>query len=170
MINLKYKVIYSKRKTLAITIKDGEVIARAPYGFNEKRIEAFINNNQKWIEEHIKQSVDRMSRLQVTPEIERKLRIEAKEYLTEKTEYYARIMGIKYGRITITGAKTRFGSCNNKGDIAYSYRLMLFPEKAREYVVVHELSHILHFNHSIDFYREIERIFPDYKERKRLLK
>ena len=95
---------------------------------------------------------------------------DAKKYLTNKTEYFANIMGIKCGRITITSAKTRFGSCSSKGNISYSYRLMLYPEAAREYVVVHELSHVCEMNHSKRFYAIIERYLPDYKERKKLLK
>ena len=79
-------------------------------------------------------------------------------------------MGLKYSRITITGAKTRFGSCSSKGNISFSYRLMLYPEAAREYVVIHELAHLLEMNHSKRFYAIIEKYIPDYKERKKLLK
>ena len=78
-------------------------------------------------------------------------------------------MGIKYGRITITSAKKRFGSCSSKGNISYSYLLYLYPEAAREYVIVHELAHRVYMNHSPDFYRFIERYMPDYKLRKKLL-
>ena len=79
-------------------------------------------------------------------------------------------MGLKYSRITITSAETRFGSCSSKGNISYSYRLMLYPEAAREYVVVHELAHLLEMNHSKKFYAIVERYLPDYKERRRMLK
>jgi predicted metal-dependent hydrolase len=79
-------------------------------------------------------------------------------------------MGIKYGRITITSARTRFGSCSSEGNISYSYRLMLYPEEAIDYVVVHELAHRREMNHSPRFYAIVERILPDYKERRKLLK
>ena len=79
-------------------------------------------------------------------------------------------MNLQYGRITITSAKTRFGSCSSKGNISYSYRLMLYPEEAREYVVVHELAHLLEMNHSKRFYAVVEKYLPDYKLRRRLLK
>ena len=106
----------------------------------------------------------------LTDEKIKALRAEAKEYLKAKTEYYSQIMGLKCGRITITSAKTRFGSCSSKGNISYSYRLMLYPEQAREYVVVHELAHLLEMNHSKKFYAIIEKVMPDYKERRRMLK
>ena len=79
-------------------------------------------------------------------------------------------MGLKFSRITITGAKTRFGSCSSKGNISYSYRLLLYPDAAIDYVVVHELAHLVKMNHSAQFYKIIESVLPDYKERIRLLK
>ena len=79
-------------------------------------------------------------------------------------------MGLKHGRITITSAKTRFGSCSSKGNISYSYLLMTYPEAAREYVVVHELAHLVHMNHSAAFYSLVEQYMPDYKARRKLLK
>ena len=79
-------------------------------------------------------------------------------------------MGVDYGHISITSAKTRFGSCSSKGNIAFSYRLMLYPEAAVDYVVVHELAHRKEMNHSRAFYKLIEEILPDYKQRRKLLK
>ena len=79
-------------------------------------------------------------------------------------------MGLKYGRITITSAQKRFGSCNSNGNICFSYRLMLYPESAREYVIVHELAHLKEMNHSKAFYAIIASVLPDYKHRRKLLK
>ena len=94
----------------------------------------------------------------------------ARKALTKKTELYSNIMGLSYGRITITGAKRRFGSCSSRGDISYSFRLMAYPDRAIDYVVVHELCHLVHMNHSRDFYALLEKYLPDYKERRALLK
>ena len=96
--------------------------------------------------------------------------LEAKIALTAKTAYYAKIMGLSYGRITITSAKTRFGSCSSKGNISFSYLLMLYPDEAIDYVVVHELAHLVEMNHSSAFYKIVENILPDYKNRQKLLK
>ena len=79
-------------------------------------------------------------------------------------------MGLKYNSVRINGAKTRFGSCSAKKNISYSYRLMAYPEEAIDYVVVHELAHLVEMNHSPRFYNVIARVLPDYKARKRLLK
>ena len=99
-----------------------------------------------------------------------KLKKEAKLYFEAKTRVFSEIMGLKYGRIKITSAKTRFGSCSSDKNICFSYILMLYPEPAREYVIVHELCHLVYMNHSKEFYALLESYLPDYKERKRLLK
>jgi predicted metal-dependent hydrolase len=64
----------------------------------------------------------------------------------------------------------RFGSCSKKGSINYSYRLMLYPSAAWDYVVVHELAHRKHFDHSRAFWQTVAETLPDYKERAALLK
>jgi predicted metal-dependent hydrolase len=80
------------------------------------------------------------------------------------------IPDVKYSKVSITGAKTRFGSCSSSGNLCFSYRLMLYPNEAIEYVVLHELCHRVYMNHSKDFYDLIKRYMPDYKEREKLLK
>jgi hypothetical protein len=115
----------------------------------------------------VNEIIPKLGTIEVTVSNDKK---SAKAYFECKTKEYAHLMNLKYGRITITSAKTRFGSCSSKGNISYSYRLMLYPERAREYVVVHELAHLSEMNHSKRFYSIIEKILPDYKERKKALK
>ena len=79
-------------------------------------------------------------------------------------------MGVSYTSITVTSAKTRWGSCSGKNAISYTFRLLYCPREVIDYVVVHELCHILQHNHSNEFYKEIEKILPDYKEREKLLR
>ena len=168
---MNLEIIYSNRKTLSVTVKEGRVIVRSPRGLGRSHIEAFIDKNREWIAKRIeitKNQVDPIA--QMTPEQIKELRETARSYLVAKTKIYADALGLKYGRITITGAKTRFGSCSSKGNISYSYRLMLYPESAIDYVVVHELAHLVEMNHSRRFYAIIEKILPDYKERIKLLK
>ena len=168
---MEYEIIYSKRKTLSVSVRNGKVTVRSPLGLSNARITEFLENHRKWIEKHleksriIKDTTEEMSKAQIEA-----LRKKARSILTNKTEHYSKIMGLKYGRITITGAKTRFGSCSSKGNISYSYRLMLYPEEAIDYVVVHELAHLKEMNHSKRFYALVENILPDYKERIKLLK
>ena len=168
---MEYSIIYSKRKTLAISVKDGAVIVRAPRGLKKGRIEFYVEKHRSWIEKSLER-VKRESEL-VSAMSEREiaeLKKSAKIYFKDKIELYSNIMGLKYSRMRITSAKKRFGSCSSAGNISFSYRLMLYPEAAREYVVVHELAHLVHMNHSADFYALIAKYMPDYKERKKLLK
>ena len=168
---MNLEIIYSNRKTLSVTVKEGRVIVRSPRGLARSHIDAFVNKNRDWIAKRIEITRNQVDLIaQMTPKQIKELRETARAYLTAKTEEYANNMGLRYGRITITGAKTRFGSCSSKGDISYSYRLMLYPEEAIDYVVVHELAHLVEMNHSSRFYSKIEKVLPDYKHRIKLLK
>ena len=168
---MEYTLIYADRKTMSISVKGGKITVRAPRKTPKAVIDLFLKKHAEWIEKHLlKEKVIDEKFNNLTDEEIKVLKRDAKKYFKDKTEYFSNIMGLKYGRITITSAETRFGSCSSKGNISYSYRLMLYPEAAREYVVVHELSHLLEMNHSKNFYAIVERYLPDYKERRRMLK
>lgn len=168
---MEYEIIYSSRKTLALSIVDCKLVVRAPYKFPKRKIRETVEKHSDWIAKHIAAQEKKRDLVSTLGDDDvKRLKKEARKYLVEKTAYYANIMGLKYSRISITSATKRFGSCNDKGNICYSYRLMLYPEAAREYVVVHELAHLCEMNHSERFYRIVESVLPDYKARKRLLK
>ena len=84
--------------------------------------------------------------------------------------HYAARMGVCPCGITVTGARTRFGSCSPKNRLCFSWRLMQYPDAAIDYVVVHELAHIVHKNHGAAFYAAIASVLPNYQDRIRLLK
>ena len=98
------------------------------------------------------------------------LRKRAKEYLPPRVAYYAAQMGVAPTAVRITSARTRYGSCSGRNSINFSLYLMEKSDRAIDYVVVHELAHIKQHNHSPTFYKEIEKILPDYKERIKELK
>lgn len=168
---MEYKIVYSKRKTVAVQVTpDGEVLVKAPKGTPKKHIEETVIRYSDWIEKAQKKVLGKkIGMKEADPEEEKLLRKKAKELLPEKVKYYSDLLGVKPTRLTITGARTRFGSCSGKNSISFSFYLMRFPEDAVDYVVVHELCHIIHHNHSKEFYKEIEKILPDYKKRKKLL-
>lgn len=91
-------------------------------------------------------------------------RIIAREELIKRVAFYAPKLGVKPAGIRINGAKGRWGSCSGKNSLNFSWRLMLVPEHCVNYVVVHELCHILHHDHSRAFWQEVERFFPDWRE------
>ena len=168
---MEYTVKYSKRKTVSIQVKDGAVIVHSPIGVSEDRLSAMVNSHREWVEKQLARQEQKKEKYpEPTPVEERKLRAEARAVLKAKLDYFSKIMGLKYGRLTISGAKTRFGSCSSKGNISFSFRLMRYPEEAIDYVVVHELAHLVEMNHSPRFYAVVASVLPYYKERRRLLK
>ena len=88
---------------------------------------------------------------------------EAKRVIPDRVKYYAGIMGVTFGKITIKNQKTRWGSCSSKGNLNFNCLLMLTPDKVRDYVVIHELCHLKQMNHSKMFWAEVEKVMPDYK-------
>jgi len=168
---MEYDVIYSGRRTLSLQIKEGRLIIRAPYRTSQREIESAIREHAAWIEKHISEPpLPSKMKCDLSKSETEELRRAAKDVLKKKTDKFSEIMGITYGRIRITNAKTRFGSCSSEGNISYSLRLMQYPEEAIDYVVVHELAHIRQMNHSREFYKIIESVMPDYKLRRKLLK
>ena len=118
---MEYTVEYSLRKTVSLCIKNEKLIVKAPLGTSKSKIESIVNSHITWIEKHlIKQKSRNEKYKQLTEEKISELRRSAKMILPKKVEYYSNIMGLKYGRITITSAKTRFGSCSAKGNIAFA--------------------------------------------------
>ena len=142
-----YKLIRSERRTLAMELSpEGDLILRAPRRMPLRLIEQFIASHEKWIAKH-------------REKIRRRAEFDEAHFSDE-----VQIQSL------ITRAKKRFGSCSPENRIAYSYRLMAYPEEAIDYVVVHELSHIRHKNHSPDFYAFVARFLPDHKAREAILK
>lgn len=171
------EVIRSKRKTLAIEIRpDMRVVVRAPEKIPQNEIMKFVEEKQNWIKKHLVQMYFKAEEIKkqkkepalTNAEIE-KLCQKALSVIPDKVKYYAEIMGVTYGRITIRNQKTRWGSCSSKGNLNFNCLLMLMPDKVLDYVVVHELCHLKQMNHSKKFWKEVERYMPDYKNYKKWL-
>lgn len=169
---IPYTLLRSDRKTVSIEItRAGDVLVRVPRFASKKQIEAFVLEKQDWIEKHQRQVQERCRAYpEPTPEEANAMVAEAKRRLPPLVQLYGQHMGVFPAGITITGARTRFGSCSGKNRISFSWRLMAYPQQAIEYVVVHELAHLKIKNHSPGFYQLVAQYMPDYKEREKLLK
>ena len=95
---------------------------------------------------------------------------QAKQLIVERVEYFADKYQLTYEGITITSARTRWGSCSPKNALSFSWRLIMTPLDVIDYVVVHELAHTVHHNHSKRFWGLVEKILPDFKERRTWLR
>ena len=98
------------------------------------------------------------------------LKARAAEVIPARVSYYAQIVGVEYGRITIRCQKTRWGSCSSKGNLNFNCLMMLAPPEVLDSVVVHELCHLKVMNHSKAFYDEVLRAYPNYKQDHQWLK
>ena len=169
------KIVKSARKSYCLEITPSlEVILRVPNKATEASIRDFFNSKAAWLDEKLSVMEQRIrersfeEKLSDT-ELER-LKAEARELIPKRVGYFAEIMGAKYGKVTVRHQKSRWGSCSSKGNLSFNCLLLLFPEELLDYVVVHELCHTRHMNHSAKFWSEVEKYLPDYKRRRALLK
>lgn len=166
----EYKIIRSSRKTVSIQVDaDCNITVRAPYKVSEREIEEFVSDKKEWLEKAVLKQMNRnRNKKEYTDDEIKILREKAKTVLPEKVKYYSSIMDVYPKSIKINSAKKRYGSCSGENNINFSLFLMDKDERFIDYVVVHELAHIKHHNHSKAFYGFIESFMPDYKERKKL--
>lgn len=174
---MKVTVIRSNRKTVAIQVNsDLSVTVRAPRSVSEKDIEEILKKKEAWISKHIEKIKKTKERLEAesTEKLTREkviaLAEEALKVIPARVEYFAKVIGVTYGKITIRNQKTRWGSCSSKGNLNFNCLLMLAPPEVLDYVVVHELCHRKQMNHSKAFWLEVEKVLPDYKEARKWLK
>ena len=136
---IAFQTVYSSRKTLAIQVKsDLSVVVRVPYGTSARTVSDAVERHSDWITKTIARvSANNENIHEPSPEEENELIKTAKQVLPQKVEYYSRIMGVTPTRITITRAKTRFGSCSGKNSVSFSCRLMLYPDAAVDLSLIH---------------------------------
>lgn len=93
-----------------------------------------------------------------------------KEVLKSRVKYFAELMNLSYSSVSIMNNKTRWGSCTSTGDLKFNLRISMLPHKIIDYIIIHELAHLVEFNHSKKFYQIIECIMPKWKSIKDDLK
>lgn len=144
---------------------------RAPLRMPLSEIERFVAENAAWAAHQIeKRRLWLTAHPAPTDFMIKAWRSEAKKIIPPLVARYAPRIAVTPAAVKITAAKKRFGSCSPKNSLCFSCLLMGYPIEAIEYVVVHELAHILHKNHGKEFYACIARVLPDYKARRALLK
>ena len=157
---ISYQIIRSSRKTMSLEIKaDGSVVVRAPLRLSEAKIQKFVEEKQEWI-------LKNLEKIQKRQHLQNKACV----VIPRRVAYYAEKLGVSYGKITLRQQKTRWGSCAANGNLNFNWLLILAPPEVLDYVVVHELCHRREMNHSQAFWKEVEKILPDYRERQKWLK
>lgn len=151
---------------------DGAVL---PFGDGSIQIQRIRNRDDKHIRVYRRQDESGRNFLCMASGIENNpesyrmaavgwLREYARVRLGEQVRYYGAQMHVTVGRIAIKEQKTRWGSCSSKGNLNFNWKLILMPQRIQDYVVVHELAHRKQMNHSAAFWKEVEKVLPDYME------
>lgn len=224
-VDINYRIIRSKRKTIALIIDPEEgLLVRAPERITDRQIEQIVRQKSNWIIKkqeklkRIKPVVERefingenlpflgeLYEIEVMEsgetksvtvsledgiflikvpqdlkgdnrkeEIKRKLvewyKKEARIKYKEGVELYRKKLGVSYNKIFIRDQKTRWGSCSSKGNLNFNWRLIMAPLSIMDYIVVHELAHLIYPNHSKDFWKLVESFIPDFKKKKEWLR
>ena len=162
----------SRASRLRIAIhRNGNVVVTIPLRMNQSVVEPFIAKKWSWIQRTVElfkrnpvQSVasTRADYLQ--------LRETARTLVEEKIVLFNALYRFKFNRISIRNQSTRWGSCSRKGNLNFNYRIAQLSEPLAEYIVVHELCHLVEFNHSVKFWELGGQTIPDHKERRKELR
>ena len=171
---MEYEIIRSRRKTLSAQITGNRLVVRAPLRTTDGEIRQFLEKHRRWLEKHLAKAREmeesKANLRRLTPEDIRTLKKQARKMIPERAAYYAPLIGVTYGRISIRCQKTRWGSCSAKGDLSFNCLLMLTPPGVVDSIVVHELCHRKVMNHSARFYTEVLKVLPDYRQHQKWLR
>ena len=155
-----------RNRRISLSVKpSGEVRLSFPVGTSRARALAFAESKAEWI----RRTRERIAAVQATchictPDEIEALRREAKHILPAKVEYFARKFGFRYGRVTIRAARTKWGCCTGENNISLSLFVMTLPEHLQDYVIIHELCHTVHHDHSARFHALADRCMGGHEK------
>jgi len=177
-MNNRYTIEVTRKriKNMYLRVKntDGTLSVSAPYGMSDTEIRKFVESKSDWIERTMQEMlVARHLKEQepvLAPFMEREIRLELKRQLQRLIDKWEPVMGVKSAGFTIKKMKTRWGSCNVKSHhLNFNLLLAKVPPECAEYVVVHELTHLLEPSHNARFWSLMEYYLPGSKELRKQL-
>lgn len=160
---IQYKIIKSKIKNLYIQIKNGEVTVKIPMRISKNKGREFVEKKAEWILEKVK---EQQKQIQKEEKIEEQDIQRLAEIVEKKIKKYSEKLQIKPNKVRIRDINYAWGSCSSKKNITINSKLAKKEEKVIEYVVLHEMCHLIHMNHSKEFWGLVERNMPEYKKYK----
>lgn len=166
-------VIRSRRRSIGLQITaDARLVVRAPMRASQRSINAVLAEKRDWIVAKLALMRERLRQrpAPVSHVFEREYRRQAKAVITSRVRHYAALMGLAPRAVKVNGARRRWGSCSSTGSLNFSYRLLFAPLAVMDYVVVHELVHMVHLNHSQAFWNRVATVLPNFKQHHRWLK
>lgn len=161
----------AKRVRLAVYC-DGSVIVTSPLGIQQSIIEKFIADKKQWVLDKINffkgvdnKAIRTFSRKDYLDNKDKVLAL-----VKERIDFYNKLCGFSFNKISIKNQKTCWGSCSRKNNLNFNYKIIFLPQKHRDYIIAHELCHLREFNHSRKFWSLVEKIIPDYLDIKKELR
>ena len=170
----EFNIIYERsRRSRGISISvrpGGEVHVRFPLLGLQRTAEKFVAKKAEWI----RKTVARRKEMIALPKSSKKHFLAHKEsarkLILERLEHFNIQYGFSWKAVRIGRQKSRWGSCSRRGTLSFNYHLLFLPSEIRDYVVVHELCHLKEFNHSKNFWNEVARTIPEWKNLRKELK
>ena len=143
---------------------DGVVRVTVPWRGSRAEAERFLVARRAWVARQRHRRELALEAAQVSPEAEARLRARAARELPLRLSELARLHGFEVASVRVRNQRTRWGSCSPSGRISLNWRLVQVPPAVRDYVLLHELTHLRHLNHSARFWRELARLCPHHAE------
>jgi hypothetical protein len=211
---ITYSIKTSRRKTLALYVKNGQVEVRSPLSASQNEIQAWVNSKTQWIKQQLAEQqlqaeqkpriehegellflgkprkiicaqgkssvlednnnliIKHTNKTDIHKLLEKWLKEEARLYLTERVNDIAitmnetqRINGIQFRK-----TKSKWGHCTSKGILQFNWLIIMAPPDVIDYLIIHELSHLQHMNHSNKFWQHVEKFCNDYKTQRNWLR
>lgn len=146
----------------------GRLQMSVPQHTTEFLAKRFLNRNRELVRQNIPVNSPKTQRARDAKK--KILTKKAREYLPYRLEYFAKLYGYQYEKCRLSHAATRWGSCSSNKTISLNIGLMQVPEPLRDYVILHELAHLNHMDHSPAFWAEVAEHDPQYKDHNKKLK
>ncbi len=159
----------SRLKHLYIYVRSEGVEVRAPLVMTQEHIYNFVHQKRDWIKKQQSKIHSTPKPRDLDPQELAQLRQKAQDMIEPLVQKWSKIMGVRPQNVGYRYNKSRWGSCSAKDRLNFNTKLAMMHHDFVEYVVVHELAHIRHKNHSKAFWDEVERFLPDFRERKKLI-
>jgi hypothetical protein len=157
-----------KNYTISLKVKDDTpyIIVKTPRFTSKVFIIELLHEKECWIRKNLLK-LTQQTQLKLSEDVDR---VKAENYLSQRVEYFSKIMQLSYSKLQFKNLKSRWGSCDSKRIITLNYQLLKVEKELIDYVVVHELAHLQEMNHSKRFHMIVDNYIVDAKQKRKQLK
>lgn len=170
--SLEYVLVKSKRKSISLSVnKQGLVEVKAPFFISKFEVDRFVMAKSAWIE-IVKNKINKLEKTPKAGNLQelKKQKLLTQRLIVERIKFFNPDRRFKINKVSIKNMTSRWGSCSSAGNLNFNYRLGYLDPDLLDYVVVHELCHLIEHNHGKRFWQEVRNILPDYKIKEKKVK